>query len=324
MPRPSPGARPPRPRPPPGRRPQLLPASLSALRAASASPPTPSPRRALTARRTLAALLALPLLLAALAAPAAVDGNAAPAPIAVTIYGDDGYPPYSYLENGEMKGIYTNIIRAAAKRMPEYRVSLQPIPWKRGLVKLETGEAFALYPPYLRPAERPYMDYSDSILAEQLVVYCSQPVIERRPRKVWPDDYAGLRVGLNAGFLIGGKLFDQAVGAGRLSAVPARSSRTNLLKLMKGRIDCFLNDRSSIVWELGRIRHEGLVEPGALPIAETSVLSAEQGYLGYTNRDAGRFPYKHDFIRKFNAAIKEMKQDGEIRDTIEHFLRTPG
>jgi polar amino acid transport system substrate-binding protein len=246
------------------------------------------------------------------------------APIAVTIYGDDAYPPYSYLENGEMKGIYTSIIHAAAKRMPEYRVSLLPVPWKRGLVKLETGEAFALYPPYLRPAERPYMDYSDSMLAEQLVVYCSQPVIERRPRKVWPDDYAGLRIGLNAGFLSGGKLFDQAVAEGRLSAVPARSSRTNLLKLMKGRIDCFLNDRLSIVWELGRIRHENLVEPGALAIAETTALSAEQGYLGYTNRDAGRFPYKHDFIRKFNAAIKEMKQDGEIRDTIEHFLRAPG
>ncbi|PHV06132.1 hypothetical protein CSQ96_17030 [Janthinobacterium sp. BJB412] len=246
------------------------------------------------------------------------------APIAITIYGDDAYPPYSYLENGEMKGIYSDIIRAAVKRMPKYRVSLQPIPWKRGLVKLETGEGFALYPPYLRPAERPYMDYSDGILAEQLVVYCSQPVIERRPRKVWPDDYAGLRIGLNAGFLSGGKLFDQAVAEGRLSAVPARSSRTNLLKLMKGRIDCFLNDRSSIVWELGRIRHEGLAEAGALPIAETTALSAEQGYLGYTNRDAGRFPYKHDFIRKFNAAIKEMKQDGEIRDAIEHFLRTPG
>ncbi|MBJ7312250.1 ABC transporter substrate-binding protein [Rugamonas sp. CCM 8940] len=255
---------------------------------------------------------------------ASADGSVASAQIAVTIYGDDGYPPYSYLENGEMKGIYTNIIHAAVKRMPEYRVSLQAIPWKRGLVKLETGEGFALYPPYLRPAERPYMDYSDSILAEQLVVYCSQPVIERRPRKVWPDDYAGLRIGLNAGFLSGGKQFDQAVRDGQLSAVPARSSRTNLLKLMKGRIDCFLNDRSSIVWELGRIHHEGLAEAGALAVAETIALSAEQGYLGYTNRDAGRFPYKQDFIRKFNAVIKEMKQDGEIRNTIEHFLRAPG
>ncbi|HJV00357.1 MAG TPA: transporter substrate-binding domain-containing protein [Burkholderiaceae bacterium] len=256
------------------------------------------------------------------AAPLTPGGGAAP--IAVTIYGDDDYPPYSYLENGEMKGIYTAIIRAALKKMPDYQVELQPVPWKRGLVKLETGESFALYPPYLREAERPYMAYSEPIMAEQLVVYCNRPAIAQRTLKHWPADYYGLRIGYNAGFLSGGKAFDEAARAGRLSALPARSSRLNLLKLLKGRIDCYLNDRLSIEWELGKLRHEKLIEAGALEVRETAALSAEQGHLGYTMRDDGRFPYKQDFIRQFNAIIRDMKQDGEIRHTVERFLQGPG
>ena len=259
---------------------------------------------------------------ASAAAPLTPAG-AAP-PIAVTIYGDDDYPPYSYLEDGEMKGIYTAIIRQAAKKMPGYQVELQPVPWKRGLVKLETGESFALYPPYLRAAERPYMGYSEPIMAEQLVVYCNAPVIAQRALKHWPADYYGLRIGLNAGFLSGGKAFDEAARAGRLSALPARNSRLNLLKLLKGRIDCYMNDRLSILWELGKLRHEKLIEAGALAVEETAALSAEQGHLGYTMRDDGRFPYKQDFIRQFNAIIRDMKQDGEIRNTVERFLRGPG
>lgn len=254
----------------------------------------------------------------------AAEGPApATAPGTIVIYGDDGYPPYSYLENGELKGIYTTIIRLALKKMPEYQVELQPVPWKRGLVRLETGENFALYPPYLRPAERPWMDYSDPILAEQLVVYCNSAVTAQRPLKNWPADYTGLRIGLNAGFLSGGKLFDQAVRDGRLRAVPARSNRHNLLKLLKGRIDCYMNDRLSIVWELGKLRHEKLVEADALEVAETAAISAEHGYLGVTNRDGGRFPYKQDFIHKFNAVLREMKQDGEIRSVLDQFLHPP-
>lgn len=260
------------------------------------------------------------LLMGCLALQAARAGEA---PVAVAIYGDDAYPPYSYLENGRMKGIYASIIRQALKRMPEYEVTLLPIPWKRGLVLLETGAAFALYPPYLRPDERPYMSYSEPLIAEQLVVLCTQAVSQRHALKTWPDDYLGLRIGINAGFLSGGKRFDQAVHDGRLRAEPARSSRTNLLKLMKGRIDCYLNDRLSIAWELGRIRTDGAADPNAQALVEVAELSAEQGYLGFTTRDPARFPYRDDFIRKFNAVIKAMKHDGEIRETVERFLRAP-
>jgi hypothetical protein len=50
------------------------------------------------------------------------------APQTVILYGDDDYAPYSYVENGVFKGMYIDILRAAADKMPGYRLVLQPRP----------------------------------------------------------------------------------------------------------------------------------------------------------------------------------------------------
>ncbi|MDC8756009.1 substrate-binding periplasmic protein [Janthinobacterium fluminis] len=242
------------------------------------------------------------------------------APVSITIYADDHYPPYSYVDNGQLTGIYTLIMQKALERLPEYQVQLAPVPWKRGVLMLEKGEAFALYPPYFRPDERRYMKYSEPMLTEQLVVFCNADVIARRGLKNWPADYYGLRVGMNAGFLAGGKQFDEAVKAGRLRADAAHGSRANLLKLMLGRIDCYVNDRLSIQWEVARIKKEGLMVPGSLPVSETVELSAEQGHLGYTALEPAQYPFRDDFFLKFNAVIRDMKRSGEIKDMVSNFL----
>lgn len=94
-------------------------------------------------------------------------------PQRVTIFADDAYPPYSYVENGRAVGIYPEILRAADVLMTEFEIELQPIPWRRGLKLLEAGRIFALLPPYYYPQRRPYIHpYSDPILDEEVVV-CS-------------------------------------------------------------------------------------------------------------------------------------------------------
>ena len=83
------------------------------------------------------------------------------------------------------------IVREAAQAMPRYQVQLRPVPWKRGVLMLQTGEAFALYPPYLWHDERPYVRYSVPLLMAQMVVLCNQEVVARRKLQHWPADYAG-------------------------------------------------------------------------------------------------------------------------------------
>ena len=95
----------------------------------------------------------------------------------VEIYGDDSYPPYSFVESGRLTGIYTIILDRIFNQMPSYHVVLRGYPWKRGLQQVESGEIFALFPPYKRPKERPFMDYDMPILDEKLVVFCRKDVL---------------------------------------------------------------------------------------------------------------------------------------------------
>lgn len=254
--------------------------------------------------------------LLALLLPAAAH---AAQPIDVIVYSDDSYPPYSYAEKGEAKGIYPEIFRKAFAQMPQYRVEIKPVPWKRGLKMLETGEGLALFPPYFRPLERPYVKYSAPVLAESVAVFCSAAIADRVERKRWPEDYFGLRFGINAGFSLGGDAFNQAAKNGQIILDPAAGNRVNLEKLILQRVDCYINDRYSILWEWRHINAEGLNRDGA-KIVETAVVAAEQGYLGYTDRDNGRFPFKEDFITELNKIIESMRRTGEIQRITDRIL----
>ncbi|MGL5321442.1 MAG: transporter substrate-binding domain-containing protein, partial [Aeromonas veronii] len=87
----------------------------------------------------------------------------------VEILADAAYPPYSWQEGEEVRGIYADIIREVTSAMPDYEVVLKPMPWRRGLSMVEQGTAFAIFPPYYMPDTRPYMwPYSQPMLDEEL------------------------------------------------------------------------------------------------------------------------------------------------------------
>ena len=262
------------------------------------------------------ACLSAAFCLSAAASAAAPAG----APQPVVLYGDDDYPPYSYVEHGQLKGIYTEIVRTAVQAMPQYQVELRPVPWKRGLLMLQTGQAFGLYPPYSWRSERPYVRYSVPLLMEQLVVFCNAEVMAKRALQQWPADYGGLHIGVNAGFLLGDAGQMAALRAGKVVLDPAKGTRTNLLKLMRGRIDCYVSDRLSAQWELQRIRRDGPPGTPMQPIQETAQLASQQGHLGFTARRPAAYPYRDDFIEQFNAAIVRMQDNGAIRRIVDHAL----
>ena len=255
-----------------------------------------------------------------LSVAAAVTAARAAAPQPVLLYGDDDYPPYSYVEHGQLKGIYTDIVRAAVRDMPQYQVQLRPVPWKRGVLMLQTGAAFALYPPYSWRSERPYVGYSAPLLMEQLVVFCNQEVLAQRKLQRWPADYAGLHIGVNAGFLLGDAALMASLQAEKIVLDAAKGTRTNLLKLMRGRIDCYVSDRLSAQWEWQRIRRAGQAGTPAQTLHETAQLASQQGHLGFTLLQPARYPYRDDFIARFNTAIARMQHSGEIRRIVDRAL----
>lgn len=230
----------------------------------------------------------------------------------VTIYGDDAYPPYSYAEEGKVKGIYADILSAAFEHMPKYQVTMVPLPWKRGLKMLEVGEGFALFPPYYYSDRRLYISpYSDPILEEEVVVMCHPENLIGRDITNWPQGYYGLTIGVNQSYALGGKAFWQSVDRGDIQLKEAKSNRASMINLYKQRIDCYMNDRLSILWELKLLKDSKEVDIDWSPTIATRV-SSEYGYLGYTRDPDDRFHYKQDFVEKFNQALEQIKRDGTI------------
>ena len=241
----------------------------------------------------------------------------------VTVYCDDAYAPYSYKENGKVKGIYVDILKKAFSKMKDYNVKIEAVPWKRGLSYLERGTGFALFPPYYHPEKRPYMSpYSEPILDENVAVFCREEILTK-PRPDWPEDYYGLRVGNNAGFQIRSEKFWKAVKEGKLKLDEAKGTDKNILKLATKKIDCYANDRLSILWEIKKLKESGKYDEGGKHsrIVESVIVSTEKGYIGFTNKDKGKFGFKDDFLAKINKIIKNMKASGEIDKIIKNYIK---
>ncbi|QSX97144.1 transporter substrate-binding domain-containing protein [Janthinobacterium sp. PLB04] len=252
-------------------------------------------------------------LLAACAMAAPGIGHAAPQ--TVILYGDDDYAPYSYVENGVFKGMYVDILRLAASAMPDYRLELQPRPWKRGLAALEKGQVFGLFPPG-RKTQRPYVQpYSAMLYRESVVLFCHDAVM-RTPRTRFPADFAGLTIGVNTGFLLSEKLMAPA-REGLLRLEAAKGNEANLKKLALRRIDCYASDRGAARHTARQLGAE-LASYG-FQLHEVLELSSEATYIAYSARNAPA--YKADFIAQMNAALLALRQNGQLARIEQAYLR---
>lgn len=237
------------------------------------------------------------------------------------IYADDDYPPYTYVERGRLTGIYTGIVQRALQAMPQYRTELRAVPWQRGISLLQAGKIFAMYPPYAMRTERPDVVYSVPLMTEHVIVFCNSSVAARRKLARWPDDYHGLRIGLNTGFLVADAGFIAARQTGAFVMDTATGTRSNLLKLMRGRIDCYINDRLSTQWEWQRLQREGQVGPGMLALQEMKQLADQHVYLAYSRKYVQAEPFRDDFMRQFNAAVLHLQHTGEVQRLVAQALR---
>jgi len=234
----------------------------------------------------------------------------------ITLYGDENYAPYSYVEGGRFKGMYVDILNAAAQRLkPDYDVTLLPVPWKRGLAGLEFGSTFALFPPGLK-RERTYIDrYSVAIYRETVVVFCNNAVMAV-PRKTFPDDFAGLTVGVNLGFLLSDRLM-QAAKLGTVKLESAKNNDANLKKLAGRRIDCFASDRAAARYAARQL--ESYFASSGFKLQEAVELSGEDTFIGYSAKNLPA--YRADFITRMDAALEAMKRNGQLAKIVAEYLR---
>lgn len=271
----------------------------------------------------------LSLLLVALAAWTTIPGAAiaagnTAAPVRVLLHGDADYFPYSYAEGKLLRGFYAELIRRVDEILPEYEIALEPIPWKRGLVMLEEGEAFGLFPPYRFEAERAYIGpYSAPLGRENLVIVCREDRLASDFKGRWPEDFKGKTVSVNLGFAVQSEPFWAAVRDGSVKRAEYSGNTENLIQLAAfGNVDCYMNDRYAIAASHGRLVKrfdDGAAGHRLAPIRETTILSPQTAHIGYAVKHAERFAYGADFIERFDAALLAFQASPEYRQFAMQF-----
>jgi polar amino acid transport system substrate-binding protein len=218
------------------------------------------------------------------------------------------------VENGQFKGIYVDVLKHVAKKLaPSYSVEVRPVPWKRGLRNLETGQSLALFPPY-RNKDRSYIEpYSVPLYRESVVLFCNEQVMKKSSRK-FPEDFAGLTIGINLGFALGEKMV-AAAKAKTVTILEAKGNEDNLWNLQSGKVDCYANDRLAVHYSAGKLKdNPRFAQFKNYTLKEAIELSGEDAFIGYSAANSAR--YKADFIKAMNAALEEAKKSGLVEKLV--------
>ncbi|AUG53995.1 substrate-binding periplasmic protein [Thalassospira marina] len=236
----------------------------------------------------------------------------------VVLYGEENDPPYAYLNGAVMAGAYTDILRQAAMRLPQYEIEFAGVPFKRGMEMLQRGEIMAFYPPYM-DAERDWVDrYSEAILDESVVVLCTRQFVSHRTLLSYPFDYIGARFGNTSGYRLAGKDLFEMADRHEITLEEAHSTEINLRRLLAGRIDCYVNDRLAIATSLGEIGTETIEVRREL--TETAVLGRHQGAIAYTPDDTAKWPHRDEFAAALDIVLRQMHEDGVIDQILQHYV----
>jgi len=250
-------------------------------------------------------------------------GNA-PKDKAVIILADDSYPPYSFMENGQIQGIYVDLVLAAAKSLtPYYQVQVVAVPWKRGLRELNQGSALALIPPYKHIEKRPYIwPYSIALLSETVIAYCHRDIdISSYINSSGVKPQRPLNVGINAGYQILNRELTLAKDKGNIVIRENKDTRANILKLLHRRLDCYLNDRLSTLWELKRLRREYPEKDYQFNgISEALLVMTQTAHIGYTDSKEHKFTYKDEFVKRMDEALALLHTSGEYERILAKYV----
>lgn len=238
----------------------------------------------------------------------------------VTILADENYPPYTFVENGQLKGIYVDIVTESAKLISSrYKVEIVGVPWKRGIETIKAGKAIAILPPYKHVDKRRYIwPYSLPLLTENVVAFCHKNVdIFKYIRNPSKKIIAPLNIGINADYLILNKELEQAKEQNNIVLRENKSTSANIMKLYFGRIDCYLNDKLSTLWELSKISKDSNVNFDN--IIEALLVTPQTAHIGYTNNDSHSFHYKDDFVLRMNKALSKFMSSEKYQKIISRY-----
>jgi polar amino acid transport system substrate-binding protein len=217
------------------------------------------------------------------------------------------YPPYEYSENGEVKGLAVDIVRAAFKLM-NHEVVIEILPWPRCQVLFERGDVDGIFT-YFQNDER----QASTLSSKEVAVTQTIALWTLKHAKIeFNGDLTRLQehnFGITPKTSYGER-FDTAMKYGLLHTEAAASIEGNIRKLVNGRIDIWVSNRDGAVHELRRLGLAGAVRELKHPI---QVVPAFVGFSRLRNHAALR--------DSFDQALATLKHSGVYDELVKKYTQ---
>ena len=185
-------------------------------------------------------------LLAALLMVIASCTHAAESPTPLRLATVDNFPPFSYMENGNLAGIDIDLVHEMARRI-NISVQIQAYPWARVMSSVKSGEFDGAFAAFETAERQAFCLYVGVLHVEEFYLF-----VRKDNAFVYtqiPDLY-GKRVGIDRGVYVG-EAFERAVNDGRITLEEVNDmGMINIRKLNAGRIDAVIGDLGVMSYHL--------------------------------------------------------------------------
>lgn len=229
--------------------------------------------------------------------------------------------PYSYCENGKVKGISVDIFKSIFSNLEDYSLKIKGIEWNKAIEIMKQGRKSKIKmigTITYKPKDRPFIvDYTKPYAYDHKVIFCNK---FKKGTKKWPQDFYHLKIAKMKGFAREKEL-EQAV-ANKLIEVEEGDSRENILALLNNKVDCYINDEIATKGEILKLKkyyNDRNISTKKLDkIKEIAEIGKKGFRIGFSSAP---FPEKKDLIKKINLAIQVMKNSGEIEEIKQKYLK---
>lgn len=213
------------------------------------------------------------------------------------------YPPYEFLDDGEVQGVAVEIVQEVFKRM-KVPIKITLYPWDQSLAMIQKGEADAIFTIFKTPEREAYADYSHEILIPQVVSL----FVTKDSHIVFDGDLNKLST-----FTFGvvrtvsyGSIFDDAVKNGVIRNIEtSETGEENMKKLLQGRFDILVSNRYgalAIVKKMNNMDHIKELKPA---------IQSVPSYIAFSKKR-----FLTSLRDQFDSILRNMKDDGTYENII--------
>ena len=234
----------------------------------------------------------------------------------IDIYSVANYKPYSYIENGVLKGIQIDILKSIFDKIKHHKVNIKEVSSDDIISKLQERDILILNNSSPNSKESEYIDYySEPFFFEDISIFCNRDLnIFKKKDLKWPNDFGKLRI-INDGVHIVDKSYN-------ITIKESLNFEDGILSIVKEESDCVIGDElrfdSSILNIINQDINNSELFQNLDKIIKIQTIYKKPIHIGFSKK---YFPQKKDLLKNINLAIRVMNDYNDTEEIIDKYKK---